>query len=206
MDNEIEYDQLIAEVLSIEVEENSSNNALSIASSPYEVELKPLPESLKYVFLENGKSKPIIISSVLTEEQERRLIKIISRYKAAIGSTIADIKGISEEICEHRIFLEENSKPTRQPQRRLNPNIFEVVKKEILKWLQADFRYAISDSTWVSPVHVVPKKSGITVINNEKGEEMPTRIVSGHRVCIDYRKLNLATKRIIIHSHLQIKF
>ena len=195
MDNEIEYDQLIAEVLSIEVEEASNDDSLSIEGSPYEVDLKPLPESLKYVFLEKGKSKPIIISSVLTEEQERKLIEIISKYKAAIGWTIADIKGISEEICEHRIFLEENSRPTRQPQRRLNPNIFEVVKKEILKWLEADFIYAISDSTWVSPVHVVPKKSGITVIKNEKGEEMPTRIVSGHRVCIDYRKLNLATKK-----------
>ena len=67
------------------------------------------------------------------------------------------------------------------------------MKKEILKWLQADFIYAISDSTWVSSVHVIPKKSGIIVVKNEKGEEMPTRIVSGHRVCIDYRKLNLAT-------------
>ena len=159
------------------------------------MDLKPLPESLKYVFLEKGKSKPIIISSMLTEEQERKLIEIISKYKAAIGWTIADIKGISEEICVHRIFLEENSKSTRQPQRRLNPNIFEVVKNEILKWLKADFIYAISDSTWVSPVHVVPKKSRITVIKNEKGEEMPTRIMSGHRVCIDYRKLNLANKK-----------
>ena len=84
---------------------------------------------------------------------------------------------------------------TRQPQRRLNPNIFEVVKKEILKWLQADFLYAILDSTWVSPVHVVPKKLGITMVKNEKGEEMPTKIVSEHRVSIDYRKLNLATKK-----------
>ena len=152
-------------------------------------------ESLKYVFLEEGKHKPIIISSLLTEEQEKKLIEVISNYKAAIGWTIDDIKGVSREICEHRIFLEENSKPTRQPQRRLNPNIFEVVKKEILKWLQADFIYAISYSTWVSPVHVVPKKSGITVVKNEKGEEMPTIIVSGNRVCIDHRKLNLATKK-----------
>ena len=69
------------------------------------------------------------------------------------------------------------------------------MKKEILKWLQADFIYAISDSTWVSPVHVVPQKSGITVVKNEKGDEMPTRIVLGHRVCIDYMKLNLDTKK-----------
>ena len=112
MDNEIEYDQLIAEVLSVEVEEDSNNNTLSIASSPYEVDLKALLESLKYVFLKEGKSKPIIISSLLIEEQERKLIEIISKYKVAIGWTIADVKGISEEIYEHRIFLEENLKPT----------------------------------------------------------------------------------------------
>ena len=193
MDNETEYDQLIAEVLAIEVEEDCRDKIISIAKSPQEIDLKPLPKSLKYVFLEEGKYKSILISSLLTKEQEKK--EVISNYKAAIGWTIDDIKGVSREICEHRIFLEENSKPTRQHQRRLNPNIFEVVKKEILKWLQANFIYAISDSTWVSPVHVVPKKSGITVVQNEKGEEMPTKIVSGHRVCIDYRKLNLATKK-----------
>ena len=122
---------------------------------------------------------------MLSEEQEEKLITVISKYKAAIGWRIDDIKGINREICEHRIFLEEDSKPTRKPQRRLNPHIFEVVKKEILKWLKADFIYAISDSPWVSPVHVVPKKSGTIVIKSEEGEEMQTRIVLGHRVCID---------------------
>ena len=90
MDNEIEYDQLISEVLAIEVKEDSNDNKLSVASSPYEVDLKPLPESLKYVFLEKGKSKPRIISSVLIEEQERKLIKIISKYK---GSNRMDNSG-----------------------------------------------------------------------------------------------------------------
>ena len=122
------------------------------------------------------------------------MIAVISQYQTSIGWTIEDIKGISQEICEHRIFLEEDSRPTRKPQRRLNPHIF-VVKKEILKWLQADFICAISDSPWVSLVHVVPKKSGTTVVKNEKGEEMQTREVSGHHVCIDFRKLNVATKK-----------
>ena len=80
----------------------------------------------------------------------------------------------SPSICEHRIFLEEDSKPSRQPQRRLNPHMLEIVKKEIMKWLKADFIYAISGSPWVSPIHVVPKKSGITVKKNEKGEEVQT--------------------------------
>ena len=71
----------------------------------------------------------------------------------------------------------------------------EVVRKEVLKWLNAGFIYAISDSSWVSPVHVVPKKGGFTVIRNEKNELIPTRTVIGWRVCIDYRKLNTATRK-----------
>ena len=71
----------------------------------------------------------------------------------------------------------------------------EVVRKEVLKWLNAGFIYAISDSPWVSPVHVVPKKGGFTVIRNEKNELIPTRTVTGWRVCIDYRKLNIATRK-----------
>ena len=123
------------------------------------------------------------------------MITVIWKYKEAIGWKIDDIKGINREICEHQIFLEEDLKLTRQPQRRLNPHIFEVVKKEILKWLKADFIYSISYSPWVSRVHVVPKKSGTTVIKSEEGEEMQAIIVLGLRVCIDYRKLNLATKK-----------
>ena len=71
----------------------------------------------------------------------------------------------------------------------------EVVRKEVLKWLNACFIYAISDNSWVSPVHVVPKKGGFTVIRNEKNELIPIRTVTGWRVCIDYRKLNTATRK-----------
>ena len=71
----------------------------------------------------------------------------------------------------------------------------EVVRKEVLKWLNTGFIYAISYSPWVSPVHVVPKKGGFTVIRNEKNELIPTRTVTGWRVCIDYRKLNTATRK-----------
>ena len=71
----------------------------------------------------------------------------------------------------------------------------DVVRKEVLKWLNARFIYAISDSPWVSPVHVVPKKGGFTVIRNERNELIPIRIVTGWRVCIDYRKLNTTTRK-----------
>ena len=71
----------------------------------------------------------------------------------------------------------------------------EVVKKKVLKWLNAGFMNAISNSPWVSLVHVVPKKGGMTVIKNEKNELIPIRTVIGWRVSIDYRKLNTTTRK-----------
>jgi hypothetical protein len=71
----------------------------------------------------------------------------------------------------------------------------EVVRAEVIKLLDAGIIYPISDSKWVSPIHVVPKKAGLTVVKNKDNELVPTRIQSGWRVCIDYRKLNAATRK-----------
>ena len=98
-------------------------------------------------------------------------------------------------FCMHRIHLEEGCTPTIEHQRRLNPNMKEVVKKEIMKLLDAGIIYPISDSNWVSPIHVVPKKGGMTVIKNEHNELIPTRTVTGWRMCIDYRELNKITRK-----------
>ena len=95
----------------------------------------------------------------------------------------------------HKILLEENARTSVEHQRRLNPVMKEVVRKEVLKWLNAYFIYAISDNPCVSPVHVVPKKGGFTVIRNEKNELIPTRTMTGWKVCIDYKKLNTATRK-----------
>ncbi|KAL4273962.1 hypothetical protein GQ457_13G014940 [Hibiscus cannabinus] len=127
--------------------------------------------------------------------QEERLIATLRQHKEALGWTIADIKGISPAICMHKILLEDDHKPTVDAQRHLNQAMKDVVRKKILKWLDACIIYPISDSEWVSPIQCVPKKGGITVISNEKIELIPTRTVTGWRVCMDYRKLNKATRK-----------
>ncbi|XP_062008347.1 uncharacterized protein LOC133725208 [Rosa rugosa] len=166
----------------------------SVVQAP-KLELKPLPDHLKYAFLGEEETLPVIIASNLTELEEEKLILVLKEYKTAIGWSIADIKGISPATCMHRILLEEGSRPTREAQRRLNPVMMEVVKKEVLKLLDVGVIYPISDSKWVSPVQVVPKRSGITVVKNEDNELVPTRVQTGWRVCIDYRKLNTTTRK-----------
>ncbi|KAL9357253.1 hypothetical protein Peur_050506 [Populus x canadensis] len=166
----------------------------SILQAP-ELELKPLPDNLKYVFIGDNNTLPVIIAKGLTNMQEEKLVKLLCDHKTAIGWTLADIKGISPSMCMHHILLEDNAKPTREMQRRLNPPMMEVVKAEILKLLDAGVIYPITDSKWVAPIHVVPKKTGITLVKNKNDELIPTRISSGWRMCVDYRKLNLSTRK-----------
>ncbi|XLS81678.1 hypothetical protein HN51_047509, partial [Arachis hypogaea] len=159
------------------------------------LELKPLPPHLKYAYLEDKQKFPVIIARKLTSQQEEQLLSVLRRHKKAIGWSLADIVGINPQVCEHRIFLEEGARPVRQPQRRLNLTILEVVKKEVTRLLEADIIYPISDSEWVSPVQVVPKKYGVTTVKNEYGELIATRVQNAWRVCIDYRRLNQATRK-----------
>nr|GEU72870.1 hypothetical protein VITISV_032805 [Tanacetum cinerariifolium] len=124
---------------------DENEEILDIAEPSLEVpptlELKPLPSNLKYAFLGHNNTLPVIVASDLSGSQEEALLKVLSKYKAA---------------------------PSKDAQRRLNPNMKEVVKKEILKWLDAE---------------------------TESGEKLTTRPVTGWRVCIDYRKLNNATSK-----------
>jgi nitrogen fixation protein len=168
----------------------SENKALPSSVAIPKLELKQLPSGLKHAFLELGDTFPIVISSVLNIDQEGKLVELLRKHKTAIGWTIADIKGISPLICTHRINFEDEVKASRQPQHRLNPNM-----REILKLLDTGIIYPISDSKWVSLTQVVPKKSGVTVVKNEHGELGPTKLVTGWRMCIDYRKLNTATRK-----------
>lgn len=167
----------------------------SILEPPKDLELKPLPSHLKYIFLKESKFLPLIISSSLTGLEEEKLMRVLKEHKKAFGWQMIDIQGISPSICMHKILMEDEHKPVAQPQRRLNPIMQDVVKKEITKLLDMGIIYPISDSKWVSPVQVVPKKGGITVIENSDNELITTRLVTGWRVCIDYRKLNDATRK-----------
>ena len=92
---------------------------------------------LKYTCLEENKQCLIVLSSSLTTYQEISLLEVLKRYKKAIGWQISDLKGISPLVCTHCIYMKEEAKPIRQPQRRLNPHLQEVVRVEVLKLLQA---------------------------------------------------------------------
>ncbi len=173
----------------------SESQLVSSNVKPPQLELKDLSENLKYAFLGENKTLPVIIASNLTKEQEEKLLSILRKNQEAIGWSIADIKGISPSVVQHKIHLEEDAKISREPQRRLNPIMKDVVRAEVIKLLDAGIIYPISDSQWVSPVQVVPKKSGITMVKNDHNELVPTRVQTGWRVCIDYRKLNAMTRK-----------
>ncbi|GJY21385.1 reverse transcriptase domain-containing protein [Tanacetum coccineum] len=136
----------------------------SSCEDPPDLELKDLPSHLEYVFLDGNDKLPVIIAKNLKDEDKTALIKFYT----------------------HKILMEENAKPAVQNQRRVNPKILEVIKQEVIKLLDAGLIYYISDSPWVSPVHCVPKKGGITVVTNDENELIPTRLVTGWRVIFKF--------------------
>nr|GFA56013.1 reverse transcriptase domain-containing protein [Tanacetum cinerariifolium] len=160
-----------------------------------QVELKDLPPHLEYAFLEGDDKFPVIIAKDLSVEEKTALITVLKLHKQAITWKLSDIKGIDPEFCTYKILMEEDFEPAVQHQRRVNPKIHDVIKNEVLKLLDAGLIYPISYSPWVSPVHYVPKKGGFTVVENEENELILTRLVMGWHVCIDYRKLNEATRK-----------
>nr|GEW32983.1 reverse transcriptase domain-containing protein [Tanacetum cinerariifolium] len=140
---------------------------------------------------------PVIIAKDLSVDEKSALLKVLKSRKQAIAWKLTDIKGIDREFCFHKILLEEDYSPKVQSQRRFKPKIHDVMKKEVEKLLDAGLIYPISYSPWVSSIHCVPKKGGMTVITNDENKLVLTRLVTRWRVCIDYQKLNEATRRII---------
>ena len=142
------------------------------------------------------KRKYIMLLSILTLGfEEERLLETLHRHRGTISYTLDDLKGISPSIYQHTINLEPDAKPVVDHQRWLNPKMKDVVRTEVLKLIATGIIYPIDDSKWVSPVHCVPKKGGMTVVPNDKYELIPQRIVIGYRMCIDFNKLNKAPGR-----------
>ncbi|CAN6566272.1 unnamed protein product [Malus baccata var. baccata] len=131
-----------------------------------------------------------------------KLLRVLRKYQDALGWTLADIKGISPALCMHRILMEAGTNPNIEAQRRLNPIMKEVVRVEVMKLLDAGIIYPISDSKWVSPTQVVPKKTGITVVKNDNNEFVPTRMTTRWQMCVDYRKPNDSTR----NDHFPLPF
>nr|GEW35489.1 reverse transcriptase domain-containing protein [Tanacetum cinerariifolium] len=148
----------------------------SLIKEPPELELKDLPSHLEYAYLEGADKLPVIIAKDLKVDEKEALLKVLKSHKRAIAWKIIDIEGIDPRFCTHKILMEEDCKPAVQNQRRVNPKIHEVIKKEVIKLVDAGMIYPISDSPWVSPIHCVPKKGGITVVENENNELIPTRV------------------------------
>ena len=117
----------------------SEKKLIPSSESPPKLELKPLPNTLEYGFLGEKSSLTVIISSSLNDERKGKLLDVLKEHKGALGWTIADIKGINPIDCMHYIHLDENTKPIREMQRRLNPNMKEVIRNKVLKLLDASF-------------------------------------------------------------------
>ena len=128
------------------------------------------------LFLDTEQATPVIILSQLHEEQGEWLLEVLQWNEQAGGWTLVDLRGLNPSLCNQHIFWEDESKPIKETQRRLNLKIWEVIKEEILKWLNAKIIYHISNSQWVSPVYVVLNKTRLTVY-------------------INYQKLNSATTK-----------
>nr|GEZ05445.1 reverse transcriptase domain-containing protein [Tanacetum cinerariifolium]GEZ05577.1 reverse transcriptase domain-containing protein [Tanacetum cinerariifolium] len=162
---------------------------------PPELVLKDLPSHLEYAYLEGVDKLPMINAKDLKVDEKEALLKVLKSHKRAIVWKITDIKGIDPRFYTRKILMEEDYKLAVQSHRRVNPKIHEVIKKEVIKLLDAGMIYPIFGSPWVSPIHCVPKKGGITIVDNENNEFIPTRLVTWWRVCIDYRKSNDATRK-----------
>nr|GEU58966.1 reverse transcriptase domain-containing protein [Tanacetum cinerariifolium] len=167
-----------------------------------------LPPQIKEIicpkFERNLKSVKLNLTNLPLMNLPRRtaLITVLKSHKRGIAWKLSDIKGIDPEFYTHKILMKENFEPMVQHQRRVNPKIHDVIKNEVLKLLDVGLIYPISNSPWVSPLHYVPKKGGFTVVENEKNELILTRLVTGWRVCINYRKLNEATRK----DHFRLPF
>nr|GEZ71285.1 reverse transcriptase domain-containing protein [Tanacetum cinerariifolium] len=141
--NQKDYFPLVRKDLKVVEPKNQSSD-----DEPPEVELKELPPHLEYAFLDENEKWPVIIIKDLNVNEKSALINVLKSRKKAITWKLTDIRGIEPEFYSHKILLEEDFSPKVQSQRRVNPKIHNVIKKEIEKLLDAGLIYPISDSPW----------------------------------------------------------
>nr|GEX62096.1 reverse transcriptase domain-containing protein [Tanacetum cinerariifolium] len=175
---DIDCEEYVQDVLDFSIIPKETKAKSSIEEPP-KLELKELPCHLEYAFLEETDKLPVIIAKDLKDDEKEALLKVLKPHKRAIAWKITDIKCIYPRFCTHKILMEEDYKPAVQSQSRVNSKIHEVIKKEVIKLLNGEKIYPISDSSWVSPVHCMPKKGGMIVVANENNELIPTRLVIG---------------------------
>lgn len=121
--------------------------------------------------------KELNINKILTTSQVSNLLKLLQEIQQAFAWDYIDMKGLDPKICTHRIYISPECKLVRQSQRIINLALRDIVKTELQKLLTIGFIYPISDSQWISPLVIVPKK----------GRKW--------KVLVDYRELNKATKK-----------
>ncbi|GJS47438.1 reverse transcriptase domain-containing protein [Tanacetum coccineum] len=173
----------------------------SLEEPPTNLKLKPQLDNLEYVFLEEPYFHPVIISSQLSKEKKNKLISVLKKHKQAFAWKKTDILGICPSFCKHKIQLLDDKKLIVQKQRRLNLNMQEVVKKEIVKLLDTGIIYPNADSPWVSHIHCVAKKGGITVVTNENDELVPTITITDAYLVLNWEKCHLMVKEGIVPGH-----
>nr|GEX46895.1 DNA-directed DNA polymerase [Tanacetum cinerariifolium] len=132
----------------MDLKQEEETKGKSSIEEPPELELKELPSHLEYAFLKETNKLPVIIEKYLKDDEKEALIKVLKSHKRAIAWKIIDIKGIDLRFCTHKILMEEDYKPVVQSQRRVNPKIHDVIKKEVIKFLDAEMIYPISDSPY----------------------------------------------------------
>ncbi|GJT86857.1 reverse transcriptase domain-containing protein [Tanacetum coccineum] len=154
------------------------------------------PDKTQYDHLYSASANEINEKKTRTKRPSFPLrIRVLEKCKGEIACKMSYIKEISLSFYTQKILMEESFKPVIQPQRRLNPKVQDVVKNEIVRLLYSGLIYPISDGSWVSLIHVILKKGGMAVVLNDNNELIPSRTVTGWRVCIDCRKLNDATRK-----------
>ncbi|GKD34453.1 reverse transcriptase domain-containing protein [Tanacetum coccineum] len=179
---------------------NETEKIKTSIDDPLDLELKDLPPYLKYAFLEETSTLPVMIAKDLKREEKEQLLKVLKSHKRAIAWKISDIQGIDPNFCTHKILMEDNFKPAVQHQRRVNPKIHEVIKVEVITVLDARLIYPISDSPWEKYHFMV--KEGIVL-----GHKISKSGIEVDKAKVDMiAKLPPLTMTIVYTDHSALKY